>query len=76
VAEVHGAIMGSVVGGFDGRRGLIDYVAVATPFRSQGLGSHLMNEVETRLQAKGCLKCYLMVPVDNPEAGKYYEQRG
>lgn len=76
VAEVNGAIVGSVVGGLDGRRGLINHLAVATPFCSQGIGSGLMNEVETRLQAKGCLKCYWMVTVDNPEAGMYYEQRG
>ena len=75
VAEVNGAIVGSVVVGFDGWRGLIYHLAVATPFRSQSLGLRLMNEVETGLQAKGCLKCYLMVTVDNPEAGKYYEQR-
>jgi ribosomal protein S18 acetylase RimI-like enzyme len=76
MAEVNGAIVGLVVGGFDGWRGLIYHLAVATPFRSQGLGSRWMNKVETRLQAKGCLKFYLMVTVDNPEAGKYYEQRG
>ena len=74
--EVNGAIVGSVVGGFDGRRGPIYHLAVATPFRSQSIGSRLMNEVETRLQAKGCLKCYLMVTVDNPEAAMYHQQRG
>lgn len=76
VAEVKGVIVGSVLGGFDGRRGLIYHLAVAKPFRSQGIGSRLMNEVETRLRAKGCLKCYLLVTVDNPGAGEYYEQRG
>lgn len=76
VAEVKGVIVGSVVGGFDGRRGLIYHLAVATAFRSLGIGSRLMNEVETRLRAKGCLKCYLLVTIDNPEAGDYYKQRG
>jgi ribosomal protein S18 acetylase RimI-like enzyme len=76
VAEVNGMIVGSVIGGFDGRRGLIYHLAVATSFRSLGIGSRLMNEVETRLRAKGCLKCYLLVTVDNPEAGNYYKQRG
>ena len=76
VAEVSGTIIGSVVGGFDGRRGLIYHLAVSAAFRLQGIGSRLMNEVETRLRAKGCLKCYLLVTQDNPEAGQYYEQRG
>jgi ribosomal protein S18 acetylase RimI-like enzyme len=76
IAESDGAIIGSVIGGFDGRRGLIYHLAVAVPFRGMGIGSRLMDEVETRLQAKGCLKCYLLVTTDNPEAEGYYQHRG
>jgi ribosomal protein S18 acetylase RimI-like enzyme len=76
VAESNGNIIGSVIGGFDGRRGLIYHLAVATPFRGMGIGSRLMDEVESRLRAKGCLKCYLLVTNDNPEAEGYYQQRG
>lgn len=76
VAEVNGVIVGSVVGGFDGRRGLIYHLAVDSPFRLQGIGLLLMKEVETRLRAKGCLKSYLLVTVDNPEVEEYYKQRG
>jgi ribosomal protein S18 acetylase RimI-like enzyme len=76
VAESEGVIIGSVIGGFDGRRGLIYHLAVAAPFRGAGIGSRLMDEVEARLRAKGCLKCYLLVTNDNPEADTYYQQRG
>ncbi len=60
-----GKLIGTVIGGFDGRRGLIYHLAVEAAFRQQGIGSLLMDEVERRLKAKGCLKCYLMVTVDN-----------
>jgi hypothetical protein len=76
VAEGDGAIVGPGVGDFDGRRALIHHLVVATPFRSQAIGSCLLNAFETKLQAKGCLKCYQMVTVDYPEAGKDCEQRG
>lgn len=76
VAESAGRIIGSVMGGFDGRRGLIYHLAVASTFRGQGVGSRLMDEVESRLRAKGCLKCYLLVTVDNSEVEDYYLQRG
>ena len=76
VAEVEHAIIGSVIGGFDGRRGLIYHLAVSTSYRGIGIGSHLMEEVEARLRAKGCLKCYLLVTSDNPEAEDYYQGRG
>lgn len=76
VAESERGIIGSVIGGFDGRRGLIYHLAVAASFRGVGIGSRLMDEIEARLRAKGCLKCYLLVTNDNPEAEVYYQHRG
>jgi ribosomal protein S18 acetylase RimI-like enzyme len=75
VAESHGRLIGTIIGGFDGRRGLIYHLAVDAAFRQHGLGSQLMDEVERRLKAKGCLKCYLMVTVDNDNAMRFYEAR-
>ena len=76
VAESNGNIIGAVMGGYDGRRGLIYHLAVKSSFRGQGIGSELMDEVESRLRAKGCLKCYLLVTLDNIEVADYYMQRG
>jgi ribosomal protein S18 acetylase RimI-like enzyme len=76
VAELNGNIIGSVIGGFDGRRGLIYHLAVSASFRGKGIGSCLMDEVESRLRAKGCLKCYLLVTEDNLEVADYYQRRG
>jgi ribosomal protein S18 acetylase RimI-like enzyme len=76
VAEYQNKIIGSVIGGYDGRRGLIYHLAVDASFRGQGIGSRLMDEVEARLRAKGCLKCYLLVTADNIEVENYYRQRG
>ena len=76
VAECEGTIVGSVIGGYDGRRGLIYHLAVREAFRKQGIGTRLMDEVEARLRAKGCRKSYLLVAENNPEAEVYYQQRG
>ena len=76
VAECDHRIIGSVIGGYDGRRGLIYHLAVDATFRGQGIGSRLMNEVESRLRGKGCLKCYLLVASDNLEVEPYYQGRG
>ena len=76
VAESENRIVGAVMGGFDGRRGLIYHLAVASSFRGQGIGSGLMDEVESRLRLKGCLKCYLLVTTDNTEVADYYMRRG
>jgi ribosomal protein S18 acetylase RimI-like enzyme len=76
VAESDDGLIGTIIGGFDGRRGLIYHLAVAGGNREKGVGSQLLAEVEKRLQAKGCLKCYLMVLSDNVEAVQFYEHHG
>jgi len=76
VAEVSGELVGAVLGGFDGRRGLMYHLAVAKGYRQKGIGASLMDELEQRLRAKGCLRYYLLVTRDNSEAIKFYEKRG
>jgi ribosomal protein S18 acetylase RimI-like enzyme len=76
VAEQNDEIIGTVIGGYDGRRGLIYHLAVQKNFRKQGIGDILLNEVEKRLQAKGCVKCYLLIVSDNEYAAHFYENRG
>lgn len=76
VAEENNQIVGTVIGGFDGRRGLIYHLAVNAASRGRGIGSRLMDELETRLRAKGCIRCYLLVTTNNPEGMQYYEKLG
>ena len=76
VAECEGKIVGSVIGGYDGRRGIIYHLVVDGSLRNQGIGSRLMEEVEERLRQKGCLKSYLLVVVDNHDVEAFYEKRG
>jgi ribosomal protein S18 acetylase RimI-like enzyme len=75
VAEADGRLIGTVIGGFDGRRGLVYHLAVAADCRAAGVGSALMDELERRLRAKGCLRCYLLVTSDNQGVISYYEHR-
>ncbi len=76
VAEAKGAIVGTIIGGYDGRRGMIYHLAVDTEFRRNGLATQLLEEVELRLQAKGCVKCYLLIFADNDQAAGFYVKRG
>ena len=76
IAELEGELAGTVIGGFDGRRGLIYHLAVDARLREHGIGSLLMEEVERRLQAKGCIKSYLLVTKENEHAMRFYEKRG
>jgi len=76
VAEMGGRIIGTVLGGYDGRRGIVYHLAVALAYRQDGIGALLMEELERRLQDRGCLKCYLLVTLDNQDSIHFYEKRG
>jgi len=76
VAEANNQIVGSVLGGFDGRRGMVYHLAVSQPYRKLGVGTALMEELEKRLRTKGCLRFYLLVTKENEEAIQYYEKHG
>jgi len=76
VAEADGKILGTVLGGFDGRRGMVYHLAVTGSSRKQGIGELLMDELERRLKSKGCIRCYLLVTVENEGAMRFYEKRG
>ena len=76
VAECEDKIVGSVIGGYDGRRGMVYHLAVDPSFRGQGVGSQLMDEVEARLRARGCLKSYLLVAEDNHDVDAFYKKQG
>ncbi len=76
VAELGGRIVGAVLGGFDGRRGMMYHLAVDASLRGCGIGEALMIALEERLRAKGCIRYYLLVTTDNDEAIRFYERRG
>lgn len=76
VAEIDGTIIGSVLGGFDGRRGMVYHLAVTHPYRKKGIGAALMNELERRMKQKGCIRSYLLVTRDNIDTTHFYESLG
>ena len=76
VADLDGRLVGTVLGGFDGRRGLIYHLAVVSSERESGIGGMLMDEVEKRLKEKGCIKSYLLVTTENQNAMRFYDKHG
>ena len=74
VAELDGRIIGSIMGGYEGHRGVINYLAVDPEYRRQGLATELVSIVEKRLKGLGCPKINLLVRTDNSEVEKCYTQ--
>jgi len=72
VADDDGAVVGTVMAGYDGHRGWLSYLASAR--RGEGIGRALVAEAERRLLALGCPKVMLMVRAENRGVMDYYAE--
>lgn len=76
VAEDRGEIAGTVMVGYEGNRGWVNYLAVRSGSRRRGLGSALMKHAEALLRELGCPKVNLQVRTWNTEAQAFYTALG
>lgn len=76
VAVQDGVIVGSVMAGYEGHRGWINYLAVEPSRRRHGLGTRLMAEAERLLEGSGCPKINLQVRSENADVIAFYRALG
>ncbi len=69
-------VVGTVMAGYEGHRGWINYLAVEPTERGAGHGRALMDAAETRLRELGCPKINLQVRATNPDAIAFYKRIG
>ena len=60
VGESAGAVVGVVMGTYDGRRGWIFRLAVRPSHRRAGIATRLVAELESRFRALGCPRVNLL----------------
>ncbi len=68
-------IIGTVLGGFDGRRAFIYHLAVHIDFRGKGYGIKLLQEVITQFRALKAEKIHLFVINNNFAAMTFYDKQ-
>jgi ribosomal protein S18 acetylase RimI-like enzyme len=76
VGDIEGKVVATVMAGYEGHRGWINYLAVAPEHRRRGLGRMMMREAERRLLREGCAKINLQVRAANREAVEFYKRVG
>jgi ribosomal protein S18 acetylase RimI-like enzyme len=76
VGEADERVVASVMAGYDGHRGWVNYLAVAPAFRGRGYGRALMQHVEAELERHGCPKVSLLVRHSNRDAMEFYRRLG
>lgn len=71
-----GRIVGTILGGHDGRRGFLHHLAVAAEHRKRGLARRLVVAALTALRREGIEKCHLMVFANNLEGQAFWRHLG
>ena len=69
-------LVATVMAGFDGHRGWINYLAVATGSQNRGFGRRMMDAAEARLRELGCPKINLQVRSSSADVIEFYKAIG
>ena len=70
------AVIASIMIGYDGHRGWINYLAVSPDHRKKGHARALMREAERLLEAAGCPKINLQIRTSNASVIAFYQAIG
>jgi ribosomal protein S18 acetylase RimI-like enzyme len=76
VGLLRDTIVATVMAGYEGHRGWINYLAVAPEHQRKGLGRSIMMAAEGRLRAAGCPKINLQVRATNHDVIAFYRALG
>ena len=76
VAEDEGRIIGTILAGHDGRRGIFHHVSVLPEYRKQGVGKMLVESAMDALEKEGITKVLLVVFEHNKNGNEFWEHMG
>ncbi len=76
VGVLDGKVVASLMAGYEGHRGWVNYLAVAFEYRRRGFGRILMQRAEELLLQMGCPKVNLQIRTSNAEALGFYRGIG
>ncbi|AWL30257.1 GNAT family acetyltransferase [Acinetobacter defluvii] len=69
-------LIATVMGGYDGHCGWVNYLAVHPHYQRNGVATALLQQLEKRLIAIGCPKLQLLIHKENIDVQSFYEQLG
>ena len=76
IGAIDNKIVATAMGGYEGHRGWVNYLAVDPAFQRRGLGAEIMRVIEEMLLERGCPKINLQIRTSNLQAIRFYQSIG
>jgi ribosomal protein S18 acetylase RimI-like enzyme len=76
IGLLDGKVIGSIMVGYEGHRGWINYLAVIPEYQRRGYGGQLVQKSIDELRKMGCLKVNLQVRNTNTAVINFYKHLG
>lgn len=76
VGTIGSQVIATVMAGYEGHRGWVNYLAIAPHLQKHGYGRQLMTHVENLLRERGCPKINLLVRTTNQAVVAFYQRLG
>jgi ribosomal protein S18 acetylase RimI-like enzyme len=76
VGTVDSEIVATLMAGYEGHRGWVNYLAVAPHLQKTGYGRQIMEHAEGLLRERGCPKINLQVRSTNKQVIEFYQRIG
>lgn len=69
-------VVGAVLCGHDGRRGVLHHLAVAQEYRRKGIGKKIEKAVVANLRQVGIAKAWILILAENDSGRKFWKSMG
>ncbi|MDM9384013.1 GNAT family acetyltransferase [Chlorogloeopsis sp. ULAP01] len=76
IGLVETQVIATIMAGYEGHRGWLNYLAIAPEYQRQGIGQYMVEQVITKLKAMNCPKINLQIRTFNTSVIKFYECLG
>ena len=76
IGPINYIVVASVMGGYEGHRGWINYLAVSPKLQKSGYGRQLMEVVEKKIAEQGAPKINLQIRTSNVDVIAFYKAIG
>jgi ribosomal protein S18 acetylase RimI-like enzyme len=76
VGVIDSQVIASIMAGYEGHRGWLNYLAVSPEYQRRGIGRQLVEAATIRLEALGCPKINLQIRTSNAAVIEFYQRIG